>query len=82
MDYRMSIDLRSGDSRETTYKYLVENLDVEDGVFTIGTLTHARYAAVILKNTQPDVVRVRIMDSDGNVLGVLGGVEYELLQMR
>ena len=77
MDYEITAYLKDGKSRQTSYGKLLDLLGLREEYFladplTKGTPSQACYAAILLKNQVPGIVKVTIRDEKGKRIGTFG----------
>ena len=77
MNYQITVYLKDGASRRTTYEKLLDSLGLREEYFLAdplvkGTPTQACYAAILLKNQFPEIVKVEIHDAEGKQIGISG----------
>lgn len=77
MSYLISIYLKDGTKRQTTYDKLLYIFGLFEESFlgvpmTKGTLNQARYALLKVKSEFPEIVKGEIHDEEGRRVGVFG----------
>ena len=83
MDYQITVYLKNGVSRKTSYEKLLDSLGLREEYFLAhplikGTPTQAFYVAILLKNQFPEIMKVIIHDQNGKQIGAFGLMEQFL----